>query len=206
MDTATELQEHFRRPDFGRDLDPEPYLARLPADAYCKGMFFHDVLKLVERAGTPEARQILADVPRRRYLPFKDYPLREHMELTARIAPVLHPNVPTREGMRRLGWIAYPAFAESMVGRVVFGIFGDDLDLIFEHGPKSFGVSLTRGRAVATRLGTRHWRYEFTDFFGYLDSYYVGVMEGPIRHHGRTPDVGLDLRSLSDGIMDIRWD
>jgi uncharacterized protein (TIGR02265 family) len=195
----------FLRPDFASALDPAPYLERVPPDAHCKGMFFHDVLRAVRRASPDAERRLVPHLGRRRYVAFMDYPLREHMELTAEAVKLLFPGVPSREGMRRLGWLAYPTFVESMVGRVVFGVLGHDLDRIFEVGPRSFEVSLTRGRARASRLGDNHWRYELTDFFGYLDTYYVGVIEGPIRHHNLTPDVRIRLTSPSDGVMDIRW-
>ncbi|MFW6067924.1 MAG: DUF2378 family protein [Myxococcota bacterium] len=205
MGEAAREQLRFVRPDFSGDLDPQPYLERVPPDALCKGMFFHDVMKAARRISPEAERDLLPQMGRRRYVAFKDYPLREHMELTARMVRRLYPSLPTREGMRRLGWLAYPTFAESMVGRVVFGVLGKDLDRIYEVGPRAFEVSLTRGRAVARRMGTAHWRYELEDIFGYLDTYYVGVMEGPIRHNGHVPDVRIHLTSPSDGVMDIRW-
>jgi uncharacterized protein (TIGR02265 family) len=201
VEVAARATPSFVAPRFDTDIDMAAYLARVPPDAYCKGMFFHDVLAAV-RSVDPAAAQQLT---RRRFIPFKDYPLREHMELTEQAVRLLYPGVPTREAMRRLGWLAYPTFVDSMIGRVVFGVLGKDLDRIFEVGPKSFDVSLTRGRAVARRLGPQHWRYEMRDIFGYLDAYYVGVVEGPIRHHGHVPDVRVHLTTLSDGAMDIRW-
>lgn len=201
MDAAIRGDAGFVTPRFDTDIDTAAYLERVPPDAYCKGMFFHDVLAQVRRMDPEAARRIA----RRRYIPFKDYPLREHMEMTDAAVRILYPGVPTREGMRRLGWLAFPTFVESMIGRVVFGVLGRDLDRIVQVGPKAFEVSLTRGRATAERLGDRHWRYELTDVFGYLDAYYVGVIEGPIRYHDFVPDVRVRLRTLSDGTVDIRW-
>lgn len=205
MGAAVDQDVAFVAPDFTRDLDVRPYLERVPPDALCKGMFFHDVVKAVKRVSPTAVEKLVPLMGRRRYVAFKDYPLREHMELTAEAVKLLYPGLPTREAMRRLGWLAYPTFAESMVGRVVFGVLGRDLDKIFEVGPKSFEVSVTRGRAVAHLMGERHWRYELTDVFGYLDTYYVGVLEGPIRHHGFTPDVRIHATSLSDALLDVRW-
>ena len=61
------------------------------------------------------------------------------------------------------------------------------------------------GRAVARRVGENHWRYDFTEIYGFLDSYYVGVLEGPIKKLGKVPQVRLNAPSPSEGIMDIRW-
>jgi uncharacterized protein (TIGR02265 family) len=195
----------FVRPSFQGDLDHESYLARVPDDALCKGMFFQDILDAARKVSPDAAEQLLAELPRRRYVAFRDYPLREQMVLSAHAVKVLFPGVPSREGMRRLGWMAFPTFMDSMVGRVLFGVLGRDLDRMFEVGPKAFALSLTRGRAKCTRLAHGHWRYEMTDFFDYLDVYYIGVLEGPIRHLGHTPDVRLHLRSPTEATMDIRW-
>jgi uncharacterized protein (TIGR02265 family) len=193
----------FVRPNFDHELDSKPYLDRVPEGTCCKGMFFNDIINNVRRM-SPGAEKLLPGASRR-YVPFRDYPLREHMGLTAAAVPLLFPRMLSREGMRRLGWLSYPTFAESMVGRVVFGILGNDLEQIFSVGPRAFPISVNRGRATAERLGSNHFRYVFRDFFGYLDTYYVGVIEGPILHHKRVPDVRLHLETLSDGIMDIRW-
>jgi len=197
----------FLPPDFQSELDVEFYLARVPQNARCKGMFFRDVLAAI-RYGAPLDRNLDDDLgphAHARYLPFKDYPLRSHMDLTSRAVKLLYPDRTLRQGMRQLGWLAYSAFVQSMVGRIVLGVLGSDLEQIFAAAPKSIELSMTRGRATAERVGERHFRYDFRDIYGYLDSYYVGVVEGPIRHHGFRPDVRLALTSPSDGIMDIRW-
>lgn len=194
----------FRVPSFNQPLDCAPYLARVPADATCKGMFFHDIINAVERKSA-EAAQALKPYLPRRYMSFKDYPLREHMEVTAKAAELLYPDVPSQEGMRRLGWLAYPTFAESMVGKVIFGILGNDLDRIFKVAPKSLEIALSRGRVHTEKMGDRHWRFDFRDAYGYLDIYYVGVIEGPVRYMGFTPKVLVSVNGPAAAVMDVTW-
>jgi uncharacterized protein (TIGR02265 family) len=204
MAVAIDMREEFVTPDFSKPLHLGAYLARVPAEATCKGMFFDDIIKAVTKA-SPQAGAELVPHVARRYVPFRDYPLREHMELTARAVQLLYPALPQREGLRRLGWLAFPAFTESLVGRIIFGILGNDLDKVFELGPRSFSVSLSHGRATAYRIGEAHWQYVFTEVYGFLDAYYVGVLEGPIKKLGKVPQVRLSPASLSEGVMDIRW-
>ena len=199
-----DADERFRAPDFARPFDLSAYLANTPDDATCKGLFFQDVIKAVQSAGRAAAAQRLPQLSRR-YVAFSDYSLREHMELTTQVAGILYPDVPTREGLRRLGWLVFPGFAESLVGKVIFTIFGEHLDRVYELGPRSFPVSLSRGRAETERVGERHWRITFREIYGFLDCYYVGVIEGPIRRLGKTADVRFHASSLSDGVMDVRW-
>jgi uncharacterized protein (TIGR02265 family) len=191
-------------PDFSKHFDLSAYLANTPLDATCKGLFFQDVLKAVRSAQRPVSAARLPQLERR-YLAFSDYPLREHMELTTQVASILYPDVPMREGLRRLGWLVFPGFADSLVGKVIFTIFGHELDRVYELGPRSFPVSMSRGRAETQRVGDGHWRVTFREIFGFLDCYYVGVLEGPIRRTGKKADVRLRADTLSDGVMDVRW-
>jgi uncharacterized protein (TIGR02265 family) len=197
-------RQRFSVPDFSKPFELSAYLANTPDDATCKGLFFQDVLRAVQSAGRSAAAVRLPQLARR-YVAFSDYSLREHMELTSQVAGILYPEVSTREGLRRLGWLVFPGFAESLVGKVIFTIFGHQLDRVYELGPRSFPVSLSRGRAETERVGERHWRISFREIYGFLDCYYVGVIEGPIRRLGKTPDVRFEARSLSDGVMDVRW-
>ncbi len=176
----------------------------MPEDAACKGMYFADLVATLRKIAPPGDARV-AELTAKRYVPFRDYPLADHMRMTALSSRLLFPDCCTREAMRRFGWKAFPTFVQSLIGRIVFKTLGPDLDQIFAAGPKSFEVSLTRGRAKATKLGDAHWRYEFREMFGYLDTYYVGVIEGPIRKYGFTPEIRLALESPSDGAMTIRW-
>jgi uncharacterized protein (TIGR02265 family) len=197
-------RERFPVADFTKSFDLAKYLANTPENATCKGLFFQDVLKAVRVAAPTTTAERLPQLARR-YVAFQDYSLREHMELTTQVAALLYPQVSMREGLRRLGWLVFPGFADSLVGKVIFTIFGEDLERVYELGPRSFPVSLSRGRAESERVGERHWRITFREIYGFLDCYYVGVLEGPIRRVHKSGEVRLRAESLSDGVMDVRW-
>ena len=204
MALSDDRDTHFAVPDFTKPLDLSSYLANTPVHATCKGLFFQDVLAVVKAAAPAMTAQRLPQLAQR-YAAFKDYPLRDHMELTSKVAGILYPDVSTREGLRRLGWLVYPGFAESLVGKVIFTMFGHDLDRVYELGPRSFPASMSHGRAESVRMGERHWRITFREIYGFLDCYYVGVLEGPIRRAHKKYFVSFRAKSLADGVMDVRW-
>lgn len=187
------------------DLDVEGSIARVPSDASCKGMYFADLVAILRKTGNDGDSRV-AELVAKRYVAFRDYPLVDHMRMTAVASRLSFPDCCTREAMRRFGRKAFPTFVQSLIGRIVFKTLGPDLDQIFAAGPKSFEVSLSRGRATATKLGNAHWRYEFREMYGFLDTYYVGVIEGPIQKYGFVPEMRLSLDSPSDGVMTIRWE
>jgi uncharacterized protein (TIGR02265 family) len=202
--TTALVRPPFVEPDMAAELDVSAYLARVPATAKCKGMFFRDLIDGAREIGpgsAPELRRRLQT----RYVAFKDYPLREHMELTAALAPCLYPKLPLREALRRFGWRAYPTFATSLAGRVAVGLMGGDVERLLDIAPRAIELSLSVGRVASRRLGERHYEIELSDIFGYVDSYYVGVFEGALLHHEREPVLRVSLRSPSDATFDITW-
>ena len=199
------LRESFLAPDFAGELDPAPYLALVPDDEACKGVFFQGVVEAVRRAAPSRVDAVFEGMTLQRFVPFLDYPLREHMRMTLNAAKILHPRVPSREAMRRLGWLAFQSFSSSLVGRVVFGALGRDPERILAASPRAVSLSLRYGRLQANRLGRCHFRLVFSRIYGYLDTYYVGVTEGALRAFGIMPRIALRLTSLADGEMDVLW-
>lgn len=195
----------FVRPDFLSDIDLPPLLAAVPSDATCKGMFLADIVEAVRKRTNGREHELLTLVGREKYLAFGDYPLREHVLLTAHAAKLLYPHVPSREGARRIGQAVFPAFSESMIGRVIFGVVGKDLDRIFEVAPRAYQRTLSHGRILASFVGPRHWRYRFEGYYSHLDTFQVGVIEGPILAAGKTPHVRTRIDSPFLGELDIHW-
>lgn len=193
----------FRTPDFHGDVDPAAFLAATPESATCKGLYFHTMLDMM--AKLPKELRADITVERPRYLPFLDYPLREHMRLSFAVVPRLFPGIPTRQAFREMGWKAYPDFAATMLGRVLFGVLGDDLERAFEAGPRAIAQSVKPGLAVVSTLAERHVRMEYYDIFGVLDPYYIGVVEGMVRHYGFEPSVRIHTMDIANAVLDVKW-
>src|SRR4051794_36533122 len=104
--------DDFSLPDFEAPLDLEQRIARARPTSTVKGMFLHSI---VEHATQVSGR------PMRRgpYVRFKNYPFREWLETSVECARIAHPRVPVREGLRRLGQLAYPTFVDSTLGKVL---------------------------------------------------------------------------------------
>jgi uncharacterized protein (TIGR02265 family) len=182
----------FVDPDWSAALDVEPYLARIPATEHMKGMFVAPVVKAAAAKGH------VLTLARERYLPFQDYPLREHMANLAEAARLIFPKKPIREGLRRLGRGALGVMLESTVGRVLWASATDPvraLDAIVKiyaivHANCGMSiVDATPGAVVikATRL------------FSFFDCHHIGVFESALEGVGVEPRIQVRLRSPIDG-------
>ena len=194
----------FRVPDFRGDVDVAAHIARVPENATCKGLFFRAML--VMRDGLPPERARQVKLERPRYLPFLDYPLVEHMRLSDQLIPLLFPGIPTRSAYRQMGWRAFPDLAGTMLGRAVFGHLGaGDVAKAFELGPRGLKRSIDPGFAEVTVHSDRHVWLEYYDIYGMLDPYYIGVVEGTVRHYGEEPQVRIHTIDPANAVIDIRW-
>jgi len=205
VEATASIETDFLVPDFAGALDPSPYFDVMPADETCKGLYFTGVIDVVRRLAPGRDQELFTGLEAARFIPFRDYPLRQHMLLTLNAVRLLYPRIPSREGMRRLGWLAFPSMVDSMIGRVVFGVLGRNPDSVMGAGPRAVELSVRRGRAQARKVGNNHWRYSFWSIYGFLDTYYVGVVEGALKAQGVVPRVRIAMSSLIDAEMDVMW-
>jgi uncharacterized protein (TIGR02265 family) len=174
----------FTVPDWDAPLDPEEHARTVPTHATVKGMFMQ---KILDEAG----HRGVAVPDHGPYRAFKDYPLRKLLDLEVDVAPRLFPDVSLREGLRRLGWTAYPALLDSVIGRVIFGVLGRDLPAIFRTTTKGYKVSLSVGSADVIEVGDSHAVIRLREMYNFADAYQVGVFEGVFRHYDRPGEVRL---------------
>lgn len=146
-------------------------IAATPSGATVKGMYVDSFLQSIERQG-------LARPTDRRFLSFKDYPLREFQELLLQTTTVLYPNYSPREGLRLIGRMAYPTLAESTVGRILFAIAGRDWQAALPLSRRAYEISLKPGRAELKDVTDTSATMCLRDVWNFADSYQVGVFEG----------------------------
>ena len=192
------MADSFTLPDTTAPLDLEERLAKLPAGLTVKGMF----LKSIGDAAAAVSR---AKHGRGHWLAFKDYPLQEWLQLLVECGRVVHPRASPREGIRRLGQRAYPAFAESNVGRVVMSIAGNNLAAALRQAPRAYAVSsnsatleigsMTEGSAILHLRGA----WDFPEAWG------IDVFEGVIQAFRRQGTVRVRTLSLCDVDLEITW-
>ena len=190
--------------DWKAPLDPEAYIADTPAMATTKGMFNTSIAELGRRSAPTREDDVFEGVAARRWPAFADVSLREHMRLLVNVARLRYPREPLREGLRRLGWLAYPTFAESTPGRVLL-MLSEGIESVLRASPKAFALSVSPCRVETTKVGPRHYRVDGYQIYCFLDAYQVGVLEGIAHAHREKPHVTLALRNLHSGSLDFTW-
>ena len=185
-------------PDMQAPLDVAAYMAHCPEHAVARGMFFGDIVDALKRRG-------LRPSTSKRYVAFSNYPQREFIEFAARSVELLHPDLPLREGLRRVGHLAYPTFRDTMIGRVMFGVLGDDIEAVMKIVPKGYDAALNVVQAKTLAVGRGYALFRFENLHTLFDSYQVGVMEGAILACGREGEVRLKCESLSTGQALVTW-
>jgi uncharacterized protein (TIGR02265 family) len=161
-------------------------------------MFMNDLLAHVAQAGG-------APITDKRYVIFKDYPMREYIELAPQAAARAFPSLPMREALRRIGRSAYPTLADTMIGRVIFGVLGKDLEAVMRVAARGYAVSQSHGVAEVLEVGPGRARVQLTNLYTFVDSFQVGVFEGAILACGRTGEVRARVESIATAEILATW-
>jgi uncharacterized protein (TIGR02265 family) len=192
------MRPGFSVPDFAAPLDVGARLKLIPPHATVKGMVLDGVLKETARLGQ-------ALPTRGPYVGYKDYPLPEFLALQVEAAARVFPALPPREGLRRLGQGAYPALFQSMIGRVLFGVLGKNPETLVKVAPKGYAVTGNTGQVDVIEATPQGALLRFQEFYGFLDSYHVGVLEGAITACNRSGRVLFKPLGEVDGEMLCEW-
>lgn len=178
------------QPDFSSPLDVGAYLDAVPPNATVKGRFFQDLVELLQKSGESVGGCA------KRYLPFYGYPMRDSLDLLLSAAKAVYGDLPLGEALRRIGRTAYPTFASTRIGAIIFGVFGRNLPAIVRLASKAYGVALSVGQVETLETSDEHARVHLKGLYIFLDTLQVGVFEGTVETTGRTPDVRI-FRILS---------
>jgi uncharacterized protein (TIGR02265 family) len=188
------------------DIDVERYLQACPVDAATQGTFFQHVRDAVLRKTGSAPGSLMRGVPEHHWVPFLKYPLTDFMRLAVNAARILHADKPLAEGLRRVGWLAYPSFAATMAGRIVLRAFGDTLEDVVRAAPKAYAITLPSATVSVKNLGRRRYLFEFRNTYCFVDTYHRGVLEGAIRSHGFDPKIEVRTkRRLCDADLEGGW-
>ncbi len=194
----------FHEPDFEAPVDLEAHLALLPPDATCKGMFCLDVLQQASRVTTEREIFRAAQLPERRYVAFRDYPLAENMKLTVAAGRALYPRYSTGEALRRMGQATFEAVLATHIGRALFGILGRDVEPILLTGPRAFKLMINLGQLTAEKTSFRTFTFRAHAFPALLETFQVGVLEGVLRHCGERGRIRIALEDLGTATLELR--
>jgi uncharacterized protein (TIGR02265 family) len=197
----------FFAPDFDRAVDLREYVDLCPPGATTRGTFLTHLCDHVRKEVGPFRSASIHDrVASRRWVPFGSYALTDFMKLAHSAAGLVHPSHPAGEGLRRLGWLAYPSFAATMAGRVVLFALGSRMEDVMESATTAYKVTLPEATVRVLRRASKHYRLELRSVFSFVDTYQVGVLEGAFRAHGIEPSILVRNGDRKcDADLDVRW-
>lgn len=188
------------RASFAKETEElEQLILQTPEAATVKGMFVSSFLDSLDRGGFKRPTEA-------RFVSFKDYPLRQFMQLMLVAIGTAWPTMSPRAGLRRLGQDAYPTLAASVVGRVLFSVAGLNFGTALQLTEKAYKVSLKPGTARLVNLTESTATLEFRDIWNFADCYQVGVMEGAMVAYRVKGTVSAQkLQRPCDVDLRLRW-
>lgn len=192
------MEGAFVTPDFLAPLDLAAHRALVPTGLVTKGMFFQQVLEDAKKAG--------GDVgPKSRYLPFKDYPLEEWIEVLVACAERAHPRTPIREALRRMGGHSFKTFAESTIGKVLFSADARNVEDILALVPKAYALTTPSSKVELVSAEPGRGVLALREVWDFVDCYQIGVVEGGLRMLGKVPRIGIRKLGPAAADFEISW-
>jgi uncharacterized protein (TIGR02265 family) len=187
----------FTAPCWTADIDFEARIAAIPEHAVARGMFFQYLLEAMG-PGSPRPEV-------RRYVAFKNYPMREYVQLLAAAYKRAFPRLPATEGVRRLGHQIYGRYAATITGTAIFAMTGHSFSRVAEAAPAAYRIVISPGRVSVRDVSDRHARVEFRDVWNLPDILHVGIWEGAMQACGATGTIEMQVHSLCSVDLDIEW-
>jgi uncharacterized protein (TIGR02265 family) len=145
----------------------------------------------------------------KKFLTFRDYPMREYLELLGQAAVRVEPDRPPLETLRELGRGVYSTFSKSLFGKVVIAGLGDG------HAGARTGL---RWISRVYKMTSNHTAVDFTEssedtsvvtltnVWSFPDAYHVGIFEGAARAFGGNVSVQVSSASLSSATLTFTWE
>lgn len=182
----------------------EARFERFPSYFTAKGMFF---ARLVDLGGDEVWKSVEPRLKKKpalgRYLPFSDYPQEDFSRLAHAVAIQREPRRDVVEAMRRLGRVDIETFAQSKLGSVVFALVAGRVTDALLKLPDMYRMSLKGGEVEASLDARDVVTLRFKDWFGWLDCYPVGQIEGLLSHYARNAELEVELENETNGLYRI---
>lgn len=187
----------FADPDWSQPIDFAERLAAIPNTSMVRGMFLQ---LLVDAIGPTH----MAKRPMRRYSAFKNYLLREYVELLAFAVEHMRKKAPA-DCVRRLGWRVYPAYAKTITGTAIFAVAGYDFRRIIELCPTAYHVGLEPAEVRVRNIQPQYALVELRNMYNIPDFHQVGVWEGAMQTCGVEGHIKTEVIDFGSVNFELRW-
>jgi len=185
------------------EIDVEARLDRVPSDFLVKGMFFTHLVELLGTEWDAVSRSLVSSPDGGRYLPFRDYPQRDYSRVAYAASQHLFPKVPAPEAARRVARLDFQAFASSRIGRISLTLISD-AETALSKIPQLYALSIKGGQVTGEPIDDG-FRLHYRDFYGWVDCYPIGTIEGFVMHYGENPRIDVEVMGDNEAVYEVRW-
>jgi uncharacterized protein (TIGR02265 family) len=182
-------------------------LATFPPQIRVRGLFFEGLARVVGEVQGPMAISTLA---RRAGMPdkttaFRSYPHRDFYRLYYLTARLLQPSAPLPEGLRLTARTFFPIFKNSLLGRTMSALMGDDPSTLLPLLARAYNLSVEGNDHRTSSEGERElvWRCEVEPVEWYASTF-TGIIEGAMPS-GCTARVVVEERAKLPGRARYRF-
>jgi uncharacterized protein (TIGR02265 family) len=187
----------FADPDWSQPIDFAERIAAIPSTSMVRGMFLQ---LLVDAIGpTHMAKRI-----QRKYSAFKNYSLREYVELQAFAVEHMRKKAPA-ECVRRLGWRVYPTYAKTITGTAIFAVAGYDFRRIIEVSPAAYHVGLEPAEVRVRNIQPQYALVELRNMYNIPEFHQVGIWEGAMQTCGVEGHIKTEVLDFGSVNFELRW-
>lgn len=188
----------FVEPPWGAPVDVEATLRAIPPSATVAGMFLAPLAEEARKRGRtlPSARE--------RYIPFRFYPVSEHVRLLLEGAEYLFGGKPLRVALRKLGRAAPQAMLASTLGRVTLGTAEGVRDVLTAM-VRTYPLNLKPCRVEILSSDSNSVVLRLADVCFFLDCHHVGIFEGAMHFAGVHGQVRVRTRSPFEADFLCTW-
>ena len=179
-------------------MDFEARLAAVPAHATVRGMFF----QFLAQGLSPGAA---AETKGRRYVAFKNYPVREYIGLLASSCAEYAGRIPAAQHVRLLGRQVYPNYAETLTGTAIFAMAGRNFRRVVELCPAAYRVSMSPCTVEIQSFADGHAVVQLRELWNMPDLHQVGIWEGAMDVCGARGEIRVQVHSLCDVDFELNW-
>lgn len=190
-------QGMFVDPDWSAAIDFSERLAAIPPGAMVRGMFLQ---LLVDAIGPTN----MTKRPVKRYSAFKNYPLREYVELLGFASAHMRRKT-AADCVRRLGWRVYPNYAKTITGTAIFAVAGHDFHRMIEVAPTAYQVSLQPSEVRIRALEPHYAHIELRNLYNIPEFHQVGIWEGAMQTCGVQGQIKTEFIDYGAVNFEIRW-